>query len=81
MMGHLGTGAGGVEPIICALALKENIAPPTINYTSNDPECDLDYVPNQARQQQVDTILSNSFGMGVHNSCLVIGRYNNSNHK
>ena len=72
MMGHLGAGAGGVEPIICALALKENIVPPTINYTSNDPECDLDYVPNQARKHTVHTALSINQGLGGQCTCLVL---------
>jgi 3-oxoacyl-(acyl-carrier-protein) synthase len=61
--------------------IESNTIHPTINQETPDPECDLDYVPNQARQQQVDTVLSNSFGMGGQNSCLVIGRYKNSNHK
>ena len=74
MMGHLGTGAGGVEPIICALALKENIIPPTINYTSPDPECDLDYVPNEARRQPVRVALTNSFGFGGTNGTLVFSK-------
>ena len=72
MMGHLGTGAGGVEPIICALAIKENIIPPTINYTSSDPECDLDYVPNEAREHTVHTALSINQGLGGQCTCLVL---------
>jgi len=72
MMGHLGTGAGGVEPIICALAIKENIIPPTINYTTPDPECDLDYVPNEARACTVDTALSINQGLGGQCTCLVL---------
>jgi 3-oxoacyl-[acyl-carrier-protein] synthase II len=72
MMGHLGTGAGGVEPIICALTLKENIIPPTINYISPDPECDLDYVPNEAREHTVHTALSINQGLGGQCTCLVL---------
>ena len=72
MMGHLGTGAGGVEPIICALALKESIIPPTINYNIQDPECDLDYVPNQAREHTVNTALSINQGLGGQCTCLVL---------
>ena len=81
MLGHATTACGGIELAVCLLAMQSGIVPPTINLDNPSEECDLDYVPNQARQQQVDTILSNSFGMGGQNSCLVIGRYNNSNHK
>jgi 3-oxoacyl-[acyl-carrier-protein] synthase II len=55
------------------------IIPPTINYENPDPECDLDYVPNQARKQQVDVTLSNSFGLGGQNACLVLKRYSSNN--
>lgn len=72
IMGHLGTAAGGVEPIICALAIKEGIIPPTINHSTPDPECDLDYVPNQAREQAVHTAVSVNQGLGGQCTCLVL---------
>jgi 3-oxoacyl-[acyl-carrier-protein] synthase II len=71
MIGHLLGGAGAVEAIICLKALQEGILPPTINYAMPDPECDLDYVPNQARPQKIRTAMSNSIGLGGHNSCLI----------
>jgi 3-oxoacyl-[acyl-carrier-protein] synthase II len=67
--------AGAVEAIVCALTMQHNQIHPTINYEEPDPECDLDYVPNQARQAHVDVALSNSFGLGGQNACLVIKRY------
>jgi 3-oxoacyl-[acyl-carrier-protein] synthase II len=72
MIGHLACAAGAVEAIAAVMTLKEGIIPPTINYETPDPECDLDYVPNVARQQSVDICLSNSFGMGGQNCCTVI---------
>ena len=75
MTGHLLGGAGGVEAGITALVVKEQILPPTINYENPDPECDLDYVPNSSRKQTVNAALSNSFGLGGQNACLVIKRY------
>lgn len=75
MTGHLLGAAGGVEAIICALALKNGIIPPTINYETPDPECDLDYVPNQARKADLEYVLSNSLGFGGHNACLGFKRY------
>ena len=72
MMGHLGTGAGGVELIICALALQEGILPPTINYRTPDPECPLDYIPNHAREQKIETALSINQGLGGQCTCLII---------
>jgi 3-oxoacyl-[acyl-carrier-protein] synthase II len=77
MTGHLLGAAGAVEAIFCTQALTTGILPPTINYTTPDPDCDLDYIPNEARQVQVDAALSNSFGFGGHNACLVIGRFSN----
>ena len=73
MIGHLLGAAGAVEAVITALALKEGILPPTINYTTPDPECDLFYCPNVAVKQDVDYALSNSFGFGGHNMTLCIG--------
>ncbi len=75
MMGHPMGAAGALEAIVCALTLHHGIIHPTINYENPDPECDLDYVPNVARQATVRTTLSNSFGLGGQNACLVMRRY------
>lgn len=75
MHGHLLGAAGGVESIACLLAMRENLIPPTINYEVPDPDCDLDYVPNQAREASVDIALSNSFGFGGHNGTLIFRRF------
>jgi len=75
MMGHCFGAAGAIEAMMCVLALKEGIIPPTINYEQPDPECDLDYVPNEARRAQVDVALSNAMGLGGHNGCVLLGRY------
>lgn len=72
MTGHLLGAAGAIEAIICLLTINRGIIPPTINYETPDPECDLDYVPNQARQAQVKVALSNSFGFGGHNATIVV---------
>lgn len=73
MTGHLLGAAGAVESIACVMALREGILPPTINYEHPDPECDLDYVPNEARQVKVRYALNNSFGFGGHNVALIFG--------
>jgi 3-oxoacyl-[acyl-carrier-protein] synthase II len=75
MTGHMLGAAGGVETAVCALALARGVIPPTINYTTPDPECDLDYVPNTAREARVQYTLSNSFGFGGTNACLILSRY------
>jgi len=75
MTGHLIGAAGAVEAIACVKTIQEGIIHPTINYEYPDPECDLDYVPNVARKADVRVVLSNSFGFGGHNSCLVFKRY------
>ena len=74
MTGHLLGAAGGVETAFSTLALVRNALPPTINYEHPDPECDLDYVPNQAREAHLDAVLSNSFGFGGTNATLVVAR-------
>jgi 3-oxoacyl-[acyl-carrier-protein] synthase II len=73
MLGHLLGASGGVELIVCALTIKHGVIHPTINYETPDPACDLDYVPNQPRETRVRFALSNSFGFGGHNCCLVVG--------
>lgn len=75
-MGHAMGGAGALESIFSALTLYHGIIPPTWNYETPDPECDLDYVPNAPRQANVQTVLKNSFGLGGQNACLVFGRVN-----
>ena len=75
MLGHLIGAAGAAEALISIMAIRNGIIPPTINLTHPDPECDLDYVPNVARQSKVATALSNSFGFGGHNSVLVFREY------
>ena len=75
MIGHVGAGAGGVEAAVSALTIRDNILPPTINYRVPDPDCDLDYVPNEARPHDVDVLMSNSFGLGGQNASLVLRRY------
>src|SRR6185503_4395704 len=74
MTGHCFGAAGAVEAMMCVLALHEGVIPPTINYETPDPECDLDYVPNEARAAQVDVALSNAMGLGGHNGCVLFGR-------
>jgi 3-oxoacyl-[acyl-carrier-protein] synthase II len=75
MTGHLLGASGGLEAAFCALALTEGIIPPTINYERPDPACDLDYVPNHARHTDLTTVLSNSFGFGGTNACIVLKKY------
>lgn len=76
MIGHPMGAAGALEAIACIKGLQEGILPPTINYENPDPECDLDYVPNQARPSNLQVAMSNSFGLGGQNACLVLKRYN-----
>ncbi len=75
MTGHLLGAAGALEGAFSILALRDGVIPPTINYTTPDPECDLDYVPNRARRRETRYALSNSFGFGGTNSCLLFGRF------
>jgi 3-oxoacyl-[acyl-carrier-protein] synthase II len=74
MMGHTFGAAGAVEAMMCVLAIHEGVIPPTINYAHPDPECDLDYVPNEAREARIDVALSNAMGLGGHNGCVLLGR-------
>jgi 3-oxoacyl-[acyl-carrier-protein] synthase II len=74
MLGHLWGAAGAVEGIISILTIVNGLIPPTTNYETPDPECDLDYVPNIARKADIRTVLSNSFGFGGTNGCLVFGK-------
>jgi 3-oxoacyl-(acyl-carrier-protein) synthase len=75
MFGHLIGAAGAVEAIATIMTIREGIIPPTINYQEPDPECDLDYVPNQARQQPVNVAISNSLGFGGHNCTIVLKKF------
>ncbi len=74
MMGHTFGAAGAIEAMMCVLAIHEGVIPPTINYEHPDPECDLDYVPNEARDAHLDVALSNAMGLGGHNGCVLVGR-------
>ena len=75
MIGHALGGAGALEAVACIETIRTGRIHPTINYEVPDPECDLDYVPNVARTQDVDTVLSNSFGFGGQNACLIFRRF------
>jgi 3-oxoacyl-[acyl-carrier-protein] synthase II len=75
MTGHLLGASGEVEAIFSTLAIREGVIPPTINYQTPDPQCDLDYVPNQPRKVSPKHVMSNSFGFGGHNATLVISRF------
>ena len=72
--GHCFGAAGAIEAMMCALAIHHGVIPPTINYETPDPECDLDYVPNEARESRVDVALSNAMGLGGHNGCVLLAR-------
>ncbi len=80
MIGHCMGGAGTLEAIACVKTIQTGTIHPTINYETPDPECDLDYVPNVARQANVRVTLSNSFGLGGNNACVVLGQYQNGHH-
>jgi len=72
--GHCFGAAGAIEAMMCVLAVRDGVLPPTMNYVHPDPACDLDYVPNEARQAQVEVALSNAMGLGGHNACILLGR-------
>ena len=75
MMGHLIAAAGSVEAIVCLLAIRDGVLPPTINLDNPDPECDLDYIPHEPARAAVDVALSNSFGFGGQNITLILRRF------
>jgi 3-oxoacyl-(acyl-carrier-protein) synthase len=75
MTGHMMGATGALEAIFCVQAVREGILPPTIHYETPDPECDLDYIPNTAREKRIDLAISNAFGFGGHNAVLVIRKY------
>jgi 3-oxoacyl-[acyl-carrier-protein] synthase II len=77
MTGHLLGASGAVEAVACIMAIRESVIPPTVHYAVPDPECDLDYVPNQSRQAALKHVMSNSFGFGGHNATLVFSRFEN----
>jgi 3-oxoacyl-[acyl-carrier-protein] synthase II len=74
VMGHCFGAAGAIEAMMCALALRDGVVPPTMNYEEPDPECDLDYVPNEAREIEIEVALSNAMGLGGHNGCVLLGK-------
>ena len=74
MTGHLLGAAGGVEAVFCVMALKDQVVPPTINYNNPDEDCDLDYIPNEARDVKLNTVMSNSLGFGGHNASLIFSK-------
>ncbi|MEK6246988.1 MAG: beta-ketoacyl-[acyl-carrier-protein] synthase II, partial [Planctomycetales bacterium] len=76
-LGHLLGASGGVELVLCMLALRDQVVPPTINYDTPDPKCDLDYTPNQPRERNLTVVMSNSFGFGGHNGSVVVGHLRN----
>jgi 3-oxoacyl-[acyl-carrier-protein] synthase II len=73
--GHCLGASGAIEALICAFAVQRDVVPPTINYEYPDPECDLDYIPNESRERKTDVALSNNFGFGGHNACLVVKKF------
>ncbi|MCF6278488.1 MAG: beta-ACP synthase, partial [Anaerolineales bacterium] len=73
--GHMTGATGALETICCVQAIRDNIVPPTIHYQTPDPECDLDYIPNEARDAKVNVAISNAFGFGGHNAVVTIRAY------
>ena len=78
VMGHCFGAAGAIEAMMCVLAVRDGVLPPTINYREPDPTCDLDYVPNESREADVEVALSNAMGLGGHNACVLVGRFSDS---
>jgi 3-oxoacyl-[acyl-carrier-protein] synthase II len=76
MLGHALGGSGALEAVACVKTIQDSIIHPTVNQENPDPNCDLDYVPNLARQQEVNLVISNSFGFGGQNTCVVFQKYN-----
>jgi 3-oxoacyl-[acyl-carrier-protein] synthase II len=76
MTGHLLGASGALEAAISVQAIRDGVIPPTINYETPDPECDLDYVPNKARKADIKYVMSNSFGFGGHNATIVLNKFN-----
>ena len=79
-LGHLLGASGGVELVLTMLAMRDQVCPPTINYHTPDPNCDLDYTPNEPRERRITTAMSNSFGFGGHNASLIVGKLRNGSH-
>ena len=75
MIGHPLGGAGAIESVACIKTIQTGIMHPTVNYENPDPNCDLDYIPNQPRLKDVKTVLSNSFGFGGQNACVIFGKF------
>jgi 3-oxoacyl-[acyl-carrier-protein] synthase II len=75
MTGHLFGAAGAIEAMVCVKSITDGIIPPTINYETPDPDCDLDYAPNEARRADVSVAMSNSFGLGGHNATVIFKKY------
>jgi 3-oxoacyl-[acyl-carrier-protein] synthase II len=75
MTGHIMGATGAIEMVFCALAVRDQVVPPTINYETPDPECDLDYVPNEARDARVRATMNNAFGFGGHNAVLILKEF------
>ena len=73
-LGHMLGASGGVEMVLCLFAMKHQVVPPTINYETPDPDCDLNYTPNTPQERKIEHVMSNSFGFGGHNASIVVGR-------
>jgi 3-oxoacyl-(acyl-carrier-protein) synthase len=79
MTGHLLGAAGAIEAVFSVKVIQDSIMPPTINYEVPDPDCDLDYIPNQSRPKVVEHVMSNSFGFGGHNAAIILRKYSEAN--
>src|ERR1051325_11965320 len=78
MTGHMMGATGALEAIFCVQAIRDGVLPPTIHYETPDPECDLDYIPNKAREKKITLAISNAFGFGGHNAVLAIRKYSST---